>query len=105
MKKIILGLFLTVGFTAVATANTISDVPPSLEGFELVCGVGLSTNKGNTEDLKKKMCDRKVSTRIYNCDGTFTSSFTLVETVECPIGLEEGDLTVLILREYPANCP
>lgn len=107
MKKIILGLCLTAGMTAFASANTISDFYPTDETLEVATSFDqiFFSNGSDDEALREKMCNRYVSTRTYYCDGSFTSVRSESQQVACPVGLEEGELTVLIIKNYPTNCP
>ena len=102
MKKIILGLFLTVGFTAFVSANTISDNYPNMES-----GITSKTDDNNisTDDdeiLRKKECWAVEVTRVYDCIGNFKSIKSEGYEVDCGVN-ETG--SIIFNVGYVDGCP
>lgn len=72
MKKIILGLFLTIGATSFALANNIENVVDKTENVQ---GKNFQTSK----EEAFFGCRIRYVTRNYNCDRTYTEVTTYIE--------------------------
>lgn len=93
MKKLILGLFLTVGTTASVFANTIATYE-EIENEQSEMSLLLINN----EELLYADCTYRYETRWYDCKGRFTTIVNPSFTAPCNNGNSEGTIIVVISR-------
>ena len=84
MKKIILGLFLAVGFSATSFANT-----------------NLPTEEFSNENVASLDCGYGNTYVVTYCDGS-RQTFHSYESGPCQEGMEDGQLNVLV--KFVSGC-
>jgi len=93
LKKLILGLFLTVGTTASVLANTISAYEDSENYHSEMSLLSIDNNVEMFAD-----CTYRYETRWYNCTGGFKTIVNPSFTAPCNNGNTEGTIIVVISR-------